>query len=84
MRSGFQDSKGLDLADLTLVKKTPDRYLIKLKIHYRVDKISTLDPILNQLNPAQTFTQYFPNINFNIVFASMPVSEVAGLTFSEV
>jgi hypothetical protein len=44
--------------------------LWKSKAHYHIDKSSSLDSILSQLNPEHAFITYVYNTHFNVVLWS--------------
>jgi hypothetical protein len=47
------------------------RLLCNPIVHYRVHKISHLDPVLSHMNPVHSFTYYFSKFHFNIIKPSI-------------
>jgi hypothetical protein len=60
------DSSCWEAASRSATQKFPT-ILCSPKFHCRVQKIPSLVPILNQINPVHIITSYFSNIYFNII-----------------
>jgi hypothetical protein len=51
------------------------------KVHHRVHKSPSLDPILSQLNPVRSIDFYLPKVQLNVILPPMPRSSLWSLTF---